>query len=95
MSDKFDEFEKERQEQENVIEELRGEVSSLNEKLNYITEQVDRQEQYFRQNCLPINGITKKIRKTDAQALEVFKDIELTHRNLDRTHQIGKNNKSN
>ena len=29
MSDKFDEFEKERQEQKKVIEELRGEVSSL------------------------------------------------------------------
>ena len=42
MSDKFDEFEKERQEQKKVIEELRGEVSSLNEKLNGFTEQVDR-----------------------------------------------------
>ena len=30
MSDKFDEFEKERQEQKNVIEELRGVVSSMN-----------------------------------------------------------------
>ena len=51
MSDKFDEFEKERQEQKKVIEELRGEVSSLNEKLNGFTEQVDRQEQYSRRNC--------------------------------------------
>ena len=48
MSDKFDEFEKERQEQKKVIEELRGEVSSLNEKLNAFTEQVDLQEQYSR-----------------------------------------------
>ena len=31
MSDKFDEFEKEKQEQKKIIEELRGEVSSLNE----------------------------------------------------------------
>ena len=30
MSDKFDEIEKERQEQKNVIEELRGVISSLN-----------------------------------------------------------------
>ena len=51
MSDKFDQFEKERQEQKKVIEELRGEVSSLNEKLNGFTEQVDRQEQYSRRNC--------------------------------------------
>ena len=38
MSDKFDEFEKERQEQKKVIEELQGKVSSLNEKLNSFTE---------------------------------------------------------
>ena len=38
LSDKFDEFEKERQEQKKVIEELQGKVSSLNEKLNSFTE---------------------------------------------------------
>ena len=38
MSDKFDEFEKERQEQKKVIEEVRGDVCSLNEKLNGLTE---------------------------------------------------------
>ena len=43
MSDKFDEFEKEGQEQKKVIEEVRGDVSSLNEKLNGLTEQVDQQ----------------------------------------------------
>ena len=60
MSDKFDEFEKERQEQKKVIEELWGEVRSLNEKLNGITEQVDWQEQYSRQNSLLIHGITEE-----------------------------------
>ena len=59
MSDKFDEFEKERQEQKKVIEELRGEASSLNEKSNGITEQVYQQEQYSRRNCLLIHGITE------------------------------------
>ena len=57
MSNKFDEFEKERQEQKNMIEELRGKVSFSNRKLNCITEQVDRQEQYCRRNCLLIYGI--------------------------------------
>ena len=59
MSDKFDEFEKERHEQKKVIEELRGDVSSLNEKLNSFTEQVDRQEQCSRRNCLLIHGIAE------------------------------------
>ena len=97
MSDKFDEFEKERQEQKKVIEELRGEVSSLNEKLNGFTEQVDRQEQYSRRNCLLIHGITEGNQEnTDDLALEIFReklDIELTQRDLDRTHRIGKNDK--
>ena len=97
MSDKFDDFEKERQEQKKVIEKLRGEVSSLNEKLNGITEQVDRQEQYSRRNCLLIHGITEGNQEnTDDLALEIFReklDIELTQRDLDRTHRIGKNDK--
>ena len=97
MSDKFDEFEKERQEQKKVIEELRGEVSSLNENLNGFTEQVDRQEQYSRRNCLLIHGITEGHQgNTDDLAIEIFReklDIELTQRDLDQTHRIDKNDK--
>ena len=59
MPDKFVEFEKERQEQKKVIVELRGELSSLNEKLSGFTVQVDRQEQYSRPNCFLIHGITE------------------------------------
>ena len=99
MSDKFDEFEKERQEQEKVIEKLRGEVSSLNGKLNGITEQMDWQEQYSRRNCLLIHGTTEgNQEKTDDTAREIFReklDIELTQRDLDQTHRIGKTDKSN
>ena len=75
MSNKFNEFEKGRQKQKKVIEELRSEIFSLNEKLDCITEQVDRQEQYSRRNCLLMHGITKKIQKnTDDLALEIFKE---------------------
>ena len=99
ISDKFDDFEKERQEQKKVIEKLRGEVSSLNEKLNGITEQVDRREQYSRRNCLLIHGTTEENQeKTDDIAREIFREklvIELTQRNLDQTHRIGKTDKSN
>ena len=95
MSDKFDQFEKRRQEQKKVIEELRGEDFPLNEKLNAIAEQVNRQEQYSRQNCLLIHGATEgNQEKTDDSALEIFREkleIELTQRDLDRTHRIGKN----
>ena len=98
MSDKFDEFEKERQERKKVIKVLRGEVSSLNEKLNCIPGRVDRKEQYSRRNCLLIHGITEGNQEnTDVPALEIFKeklDIELTQRHLDQTHRIDKNDKS-
>ena len=98
MSDKFDEFEKERQVQKQVTEELRGEASSINEKRNSITEQADQQEQYSRRNCLLIHWIAERNQEnTEDLALEIFKeklDIELTQRSLDRTHQIGKNYKS-
>ena len=81
MAHKFDESEKERQEQKKMIEKLRGEVFSLNEKLNCITEQVDRQEQ-----CLLIHGIAEENQEnTDALALEISKEklnIELAQRDL-------------
>ena len=74
-------------------------VSSLNEKLNGFTEQVDRQEQYSRQNYILIHGITEgNEENTNDLALKIFKeklDIELTQRDLDRTHRISKNDKRN
>ena len=95
MSDKFDEFEKNKKEQKKVIAELRGEVSFLNEKLNCITEQV---EQYSSRNYLLIHGITGGNQEnTDTLAIEIFKEelvTKLTQRDLDRTRRIGKNDKS-
>ena len=80
-----------------VIEKLQGEVSSVGEKPNSFTEQVDWQEQCSRLNCLLIHGITEGNQEnTDDLALEIFReklDIELTQRDLDRTHRIGKNDK--
>ena len=59
---------------------------------------MDRQEQYYRRNCLLTHGITEGIQEnTDALALEIFREkliIELTQRDLDRTHRIGKNDRS-
>ena len=75
MSDKFEELENERQEQKTVIEELRDEVSSLNEKLNGFTEQVDRQQQYSRRNCLLIHGINEgNPENTEDLALQISRE---------------------
>ena len=82
MSNTFDKFEKEGQEQKKVIGDLRSEAFSLNEKLGCIMKQVDQQDQYSRWNCLLIHGIAEESQEnTDALTLEIFKEnliIELT-----------------
>ena len=59
---------------------------------------MDRQEQYSRQNCLLIHGITEGNQEnTDDLALEFFRekiDIELTQIDLDRTHRIEESDKN-
>ena len=90
MSNKFDEFEKERQEQEKEIKELRSEICFFNEKCNCIMEQEDQQEQYSRQNWFLIHSmeLQKSQENTDALDLEIFKeklDIKLIQKDLDQT----------
>ena len=59
---------------------------------------MDRQEQYSRQNCFLIHGITEENQENaDVIALETSKekmDIKLTQKDLDKTHRIDKNDKS-
>ena len=87
MLNKFDEFENDRQEQK------KGDWRTKR-----CAEQADWQGKYTRWNYLLSHGITKGNQEsTDAQALQNFKkkiDIELTQKDLDRTHRIGKNDKS-
>ena len=72
-------------------------VGTFQQQLNGFTKQVDRQEQYSRQNCLLIHGTTERNQEnTDDQTLEISTeelDIELTQSELDWTHRIGKNDK--
>ena len=70
----------------------------MNEKLNCISKQADRQKPYSGQNYFLIHGITEENQEiTDAIALKTSKeklDIELTQKDLDKTHRIDKNDKS-
>ena len=98
MSNKFDEFEKERQEQEKEIKELRSEICFFNEKCNCIMEQEDQQEQYSRQNWFLIHSmeLQESQENTDALDLEIFKeklDIKLIQKDLDQTDWIDKDDK--
>ena len=52
ISSKFDDFERDRLESEKIIKELKEELTYLRGKVDDITAEIDRQEQYPRGNCL-------------------------------------------
>ena len=59
ISNKFDDFECDRLEKEKNIKDLKEEVTYLRGKVNGITAETDRQEQYSRRNCLLIHSLPK------------------------------------
>ena len=67
-------FERDRLEKEkNYIKDLKEEVSYLNGKVDDITAQTGRQEQYSRRNFLLIHGIPEnKKENADVLAMEVI-----------------------
>ena len=94
ISNKFDDFERGRLEKEKIIKNLKEEVTYLRGKVDDITAETDRQEQYSRRNCLLIHGLPEsKNENTDLLAMEVIEtkmDIKITDNDIDRTHRIGK-----
>ena len=91
---KFDDFERDRLEKGEIITALKEEVTYKRGKVDNITAETDRQEQYSRRNCQVIHGIPEnKNENTDVLAMEVIDskmDIKITENNIDRMHRIGK-----
>ena len=56
---KFEEYEEERQQKDEVIKALKGNVSTLHDHLEKLETTIDRQEQYSRRHCLLIPGVSK------------------------------------
>ena len=94
ISNKFDDFERDRFEEEKIIKDLKEEVTYLRGKVDDITAETDRQEQYSRRNCLLIHGLPEsKNENTDLLAMEAIEtkmNIKITDNDIDRTHRIGK-----
>ena len=92
-TNKFDEYERERQEKDKIIDSMKSDMVNMNEKIEKLERIVDRQEQYSRRNCLLLHGITEGEREnTDELVLETLNEkmhINLTPSDLDRTHRIG------
>ena len=55
ITDKFDEYEKEREEKYKIIKELNEKISALTERSKVLEESIEQQGQYSCQNCLLIN----------------------------------------
>ena len=94
ISTKFDKYEKERKEREQLIEKLEENVSVMNKKVENLEKEIDKHEQYSRQNFLLIHGIAEADDEvTDDLVIETISmkmNIEISPADLDRTHRIGK-----
>ena len=93
MTLKFDELKKDRKEKGNIINNLKGELSYLLEKLGKMEASIDSQQQYSRRNCLFLHGIEEtKGEDTNNIVLEVLNndmDLNVSKTDLDRSHKIG------
>ena len=93
MTNKFDEYERKRQEKDKVIDSMKSDMVNMNEKIEKLERIVDKQKQFSRHNCLLLQGITEdECKNTDELVLETLNEkmhINLTPSDLDRTHCIG------
>ena len=57
LSDKFDEYEKDRKPKDALIIKCQTQVTEFTDKVSNLSVEVDEQEQYSRRNCLLIHGV--------------------------------------
>ena len=98
LSDKFKEYEEDRAKKDNVIEDLKSEMDSLPTRIEKLEKLQDRPEQYSRRNCLLVHGIAEEKKEiTDEVIINTINetlDLDITLRDLQRTHRIGKPKKA-
>ena len=57
LNNKFEEYERERQEKDKIIDSMNSDISNMNEKIEKLEKIVNRQEQYSCRNCLLLRCI--------------------------------------
>ena len=59
IGEKFDGFEKDRHEKDEIIKSLSKKTSEMAQRIDKLVNLVDQQEQYLRRNCLLVHGIVE------------------------------------
>ena len=97
LSDRFDAYEEERDKQ-NKIKVLEEKVEKLENENKALSESVDDLEQYSRRNYLLLHGVKKTdYKNTDDIIIKTIREemgVEVREEDLDRTHWIGRANRS-
>ena len=92
MSEKFNEFEKDHKEKEEIINSLKQEVNGLKERVESLEKASDDHEQYSRRNCLLIHGIDEgKDKALDDVVVNMLEDklkFEILKKHIDGSHRI-------
>ena len=87
MSDKFNDFEKDRKKKEEMINNLKEEVSTLKGRVQTLEREGDGQEQYSKRKCKLVHGIEEnKYEVTDDLVVNFMKnntDFELSVKNIE------------
>ena len=98
ISDKFDEYKKDRKAKDKLIMKLQTQVTELTDKVSNLSVQVDEQEQYSRRNCLLIHGVEDNQNEdTDTLSINIINEhlgLDIQPSDIDRTHRIGNKNKT-
>ena len=93
ISDKFDEYEKDRKAKDELIMKLQTQVTELTDKVSNLSVQIDKQEQYFRRNCLLMHGVEENENEdTDTLSINIFNKhlgVDIHPSDIDQTHLIG------
>ena len=96
ITQKFDEYEKDRREKDALIATLQNELKSASMKIEDL--EMQKQEQYSRRNSILVHGLKEEMmERTDDRVLKLFKDKlneDVLSADLDRTHRIGKKSDS-
>ena len=82
ISDKFDEYEKDRKAKDELIMKLQTQVTQLTDKVSNLSVKVDEQEQYSRRNCLLIHGV-EEVQNEDTDTISI--NIINEHLGIDPT----------